>query len=181
MNTLTRTIYPSIVGLMLGVLQTGLYFQLAFTLSSGFGTYLLVTLCWLAGSALGVLVAARLAVKTGIFLLVMLAAYGVCSAVLLVAPFNTTLIPLYAVLVVVAGIYPGVFFARAASIYRAGVLFFRENNGFVLGLVLGTLLFMLLGRAALWLPPVLLTPWLLVLRPPFRDYATDIPSESSVL
>jgi hypothetical protein len=169
----TRAIYPSLIGSMLGMLQTGLYFQLAFTLSSGFGTYLLVTLCWLAGSAVGVLYVARLPVKTALFLVLALAAYSVCSAMLLLAPFDTTLVPLYVVLVTIAGIYPGVFFARAASVYKAGVLFFRENNGFILGLVLGTFLFMLLGRAALWLPPVLLAGWALVLRPPFNDSATS--------
>lgn len=177
-----RAIYPSLVGLMLGVLQTGLYFQLAFTLSSGFGTYLMVTLCWLVGSTAGVLYAARLPIKTGLFLVVALVGYGVCSALLLAAPFNTTLVPLYAVLVLVAGVYPGVFFARAASVYKAGVLFFRENNGFIVGLALGTLLFMLLGRTALWLPPVFLGACLLAVRPPLGTLATsDVSKEDGVL
>jgi hypothetical protein len=167
-----QAIYPSLVGLLLGVLQTGLYFQLAFTLSSGFGTYLLVTLCWLAGSAFGVLAAARLPVSTSVFLVVALAGYGVCSAMLLLAPFNTTLVPFYAILVLAAGVYPGVFFARAASVYKAGTLFFRENNGFIVGLALGTMLFMLLGRASLWLPPVFLAVCLLALHPPFRTVQT---------
>ena len=172
LNALARAFYPSLVGLLLGVVQNGLYFQLAFTLSSGFGTYLMVTLCWLAGSAVGVLYAARLPIRTGVFLLTTLAAYAVCSLILLVTPFNTTLLPLYAALVVAASLYPGVFFARAASVYAAGVLFFRENNGFIVGLVLGTLLFMLLGRAALWLPPVLLALCLVALRLPFADPVT---------
>jgi hypothetical protein len=168
---------------MLGVLQTGLYFQLAFTLSSGYGTYLMVTLCWLAGSVVGVLVAARLPVKTGFFLVMALAAYGITSAMLLILPFNTTLVPVYAVLVTAAGVYPGVFFARAASVYTAGVLFFRENNGFILGLALGTLLFMVLGRTALWLPPVFLAVCLVALGLPFPDHAiqTAVQKDDGVL
>ena len=52
-------LYPVGVGLLLGLLQTGLLLQLSFTLSSGFGTYLLLTVCWLTGGALGVLGLAR--------------------------------------------------------------------------------------------------------------------------
>jgi uncharacterized membrane protein YoaK (UPF0700 family) len=53
------------------------------------------------------------------------------------------------------GLYPGVFFARLSEYYRARQLFFRENNGFIIGLASGTLLFLVLGRAALWGMPVL--------------------------
>jgi hypothetical protein len=149
-------IYPSLVGLLLGLLQTGLFLQLAFTLSSSIGTFLLVTLCWLLGSALGVLYAAKLLRATGIFLWLALAAYAACVFMLNLAPFDTRLWPFYGLLIVVSGLYPGVFFARMASVYQARVLFLRENNGFILGLVLGTLLFMLVGRMALWVAPLLL-------------------------
>jgi hypothetical protein len=161
-----RTVYPALVGLMLGLLQTGLYLQLAFTLSSGFGMYLLVTLCWLLGSALGSLLLSRLQVSTRLFLMLAIGSYATCSAMLLLNPFATQLWLVYAALILLVGIYPGVFFARAALVYRAGLLFFRENNGFIVGLIVGTLLLMLLGRAALWLPPVLLAIGILVLRMP---------------
>ena len=46
--------YPALVGLLLGLLQTGLFFQLSFTMSSSIVTFLMVTLCWLLGSAVGV-------------------------------------------------------------------------------------------------------------------------------
>jgi hypothetical protein len=166
-----RAIYPVLVGLMLGVLQTGLYLQLAFTLSSGFGTYLLVTLCWLVGSALGSLYAARLPVSSGVFLTLAIAAYAGCTVLLLTVPFGTSLWYVYAALILIVGIYPGVFFARASAVYRAGVLFFRENNGFILGLILGTLLLMVLGRAALWVPPVLLAACILLLPKPAPQQA----------
>jgi hypothetical protein len=161
-----RAIYPVLVGLLLGTLQTGLYFQLTFTLSSGFGTYLLVTLCWLTGSMIGVLFATQLHLSTRAVLLLALSAYALCSLLLLMQPFNTTLFPLYGGLILLVGIYPGVFFGRAAPFYRAGVLFFRENNGFIGGLVLGTLLFMLFGRPILWIPPALLAGYLLFIGSP---------------
>ena len=151
-----RSIYPALVGLLLGTLQTGLYFQLSFTLSSGFGTYLMVTLCWLLGSMIGVLWLARQRISTLAVLLLAASAYILCCLLLLIMPFNTAFVPVYAVLIVLVGIYPGVFFARMSALYRVGVLFFRENNGFIVGLALGTLLFMLLGRPALWVSPLLL-------------------------
>ena len=153
---LVRWIYPSLVGLLLGSLQTGLYFQLSFTLSSSFTTFLMVTLCWLIGSALGVRILQGIHVALNVFLLLALLAYFACAVLLNTAPFNTQLWPLYAILIVVTGIYPGVFFARMGAIYNAGSLFFRENNGFIVGLISSTLLFLLLGRVALWLMPILI-------------------------
>src|SRR3954454_25383791 len=83
-------------------------------------------------------------------------AYALCCLLLPALPFNTTLVPLYAVLTVPLGLYPGVFFAPGSEIYGAGVLFFRKNNDFIVGLAIGMLLFTLFGRLASWIPPVLL-------------------------
>jgi hypothetical protein len=150
-----RRIYPALVGLLLGLLQTGLFFQLTFTLSSTFGTFLLVTVCWLLGSAVGVYLLAKLPLPTWVFLALALLAYGACALLLAAAPFNTTLWPLYALLVIFSGFYPGVFFARMAKFYPARTLFLWENNGFVIGLVLGTLAFLVAGRVVLWVLPLL--------------------------
>lgn len=150
-----RRWYPSLVGLLLGLLQTGLFFHLTFTLSSSFGSFLLVTLCWLIGSAGGALCFTRFNVKLNMFLLLALAAYFACAVLLGLFPFNTTLWPIYGLLIGLSGIYPGVFFARLGRVYRASDLFFRENNGFIFGLLAGTLLFMVFGRAALWVLPLL--------------------------
>jgi hypothetical protein len=150
---IARRIYPSLVGLLLGLLQTGLFLQLAFTLSSSIGTFLLVTLCWLLGSAVGVTYLAKKRWPASHYLLVALLAYAACVVMLNAAPFNTRWWPVYGLLIVLTGFYPGVFFARMSPVYRARTLFLRENNGFIVGLVLGSLLFMLLGRAALWVTP----------------------------
>jgi hypothetical protein len=145
--------YPLLVGGLLGLLQTGLFFQMTFTLSSSFGTFLLVTLCWLLGGALGVTQHTRLNHSTGVYLLLALLAYSLCGALLLILPFDTALWPLYGGLVLLMGVYPGVFFARMSAYYPARVLLTRENNGFIIGLVVGTVLFMLVGRAVLWFAP----------------------------
>jgi hypothetical protein len=146
--------YLALVGLLLGLLQTGLFFQLTFTLSSTFGTFLLVTLCWLMGGAVGVLYLTRLGAKTRAFLGVALLAYAVCGGLLALFPFETVLWPLYAALILITGFYPGVFFARMSRYFPARILFARENNGFIGGLVLGTILFMVAGRVILWALPL---------------------------
>ena len=148
--------YPLLVGLLLGSLQTGLFLQLMFTFSSGFSTYLMMTLCWLVGSAVGVSYAARWRIRTAYFLLIAMLAYLCCGLLLHFRPFDTRLWIIYAGLIVVAGVYPGVFFARMSHTYRVASLFLWENNGFILGLVVGTILYMLLGRAALWVLPILM-------------------------
>jgi hypothetical protein len=151
-----RGSYPVLVGVLLGLLQTGLFLQLSSTLSSGFNTFLLVTLCWLLGSAFGVYYAARVfPFRTNVFLVLTLVSYAGCGILLMIAPFNARLWPVYAALILLSGVYPGVFFARMSAAYRARVLFFRENNGYIAGLIAGTMLFMLVGRVALWVGPLI--------------------------
>jgi hypothetical protein len=150
-----RRMYPSLVGLLLGLLQTGLYFQLSFTLSSSYATFLMITVCWLVGSMVGILLAPKVRLGLNSFLLPGLLTYFACALLLQAAPFNTQLWIVYAALIVVIGIYPGVFFVRLGEYYSAGELFFKENNGFIAGLVGGTILFMMWGRAVLWVLPLL--------------------------
>jgi hypothetical protein len=159
---LLLSLYPSLVGLLLGLLQTGLYFQLSFTLSSSFATFLMITVCWLLGSVIGVLFAQKLRLGLNSFLALGLLTYFACALVLELAPFNTGLWIFYAALIVVTGIYPGVFFVRLGEYYSAGELFFKENNGFIAGLVSGTVLFMIVGRGVLWLLPALIATLLIL-------------------
>jgi hypothetical protein len=169
LSTVKMTVYPIMVGLMLGLLQVGLFFQLTSMLSSGFGTYLMITLCWLIGSAVGVTFGARIAPRTTYLLVLALASYGLCGFLLSRLPFETESWPAYAVLVALIGTYPGLFFARMASVYRARTLFLLENNGFIIGMVTGTLLLMLVGRVALWIAPVAVGVTLCLLREPTAD------------
>lgn len=151
-----KALYPTLVGLLLGLMQTGLFFQLSFTLSSSYGTFLLVTLSWLVGGVIGAYALARLSYPIAHFLILALVAYFACGLLIQIAPFNSALWPVYAGLVILSGLYPGVFFARMAAIYRARDVLLRENNGFIMGLVIGTLLFMLMGRGVLWILPLAL-------------------------
>jgi hypothetical protein len=158
-----RRYYPAFVGLLLGLLQTGLYFQLSFMLSSSIRTFLLVTVCWLVGSVIGIGLAKRVQVGLSAFILLALAAYFACVGLLAAAPFQTQLWPVYAALIMLTGLYPGVFFVRMGALYKARDLFFRENNGFIVGLVAGTIMYLLVGRAALWILPTVLAVGLMVI------------------
>lgn len=151
----TLLIYPGLAGLFFGLLQTGLFFQLSFGLSSGFTTFLMITLCWLSGSAVGLLLARRGQMHFNWFLGIGLLAYFACILLLNLAPFKTQFWSVYALLVTIMGIVPGIFFARMGAYFSARDLFFRENNGFIVGLIAGTLLFLLIGRVALWFAPLL--------------------------
>ena len=93
--------------------------------------------------------------RTSAFLALTLVAYAGCGVMLMIAPFNARLWPIYAALILLSGVYPGVFFAQMSADYPARVLFFRENNGFITGLIAGTILFMLVGRVALWVGPLI--------------------------
>lgn len=116
----------------------------------------MITVCWLLGSAVGIRIAKQVRWHLNGFVLLGMFAYFFCIALLGAAPFNTRLWPVYAALIMVIGLYPGVFFGRLTDYYSARQLFFRENNGFIVGLMSGTLLFLALGRAALWGMPILL-------------------------
>ena len=148
--------YPFLVGILLGWLQTGLFFQLTFTFSSGFTTYLLITLCWLAGSALGVYYLYRLPIPLNIFLLVMIGVYLLISWLVKGFPYQSQMRIIYGVLIFCTGFYPGVFFARLSRVYTTRQMFFWENNGFILGLIFCTILFMVYGGIMLWLIPCLI-------------------------
>jgi hypothetical protein len=153
---LLRWGYPLVVGVLLGLLQTGLFFQLSFTLSSSIRTFLMITVCWLWGSVIGLRLPKQAVWQMNAFVVLALLAYFACVMLLAVAPFDTELWPVYALFIVIMGLYPGVFFSRLGDYYTARTLFFWENNGFIMGMISGTLLFLLLGRSALWTLPILM-------------------------
>jgi hypothetical protein len=171
---LLHWLYPVLVGILLGLIQTGLFFQLTFTLSSSFRTFLMVTVCWLIGSVIGIRLVAHVQFPLNGFVALALLAYFTCVALLGIAPFNTHLWVVYAVLIGLTGLYPGVFFVRLGQYYPARDLFFRENNGFIIGLVSGTLLFLLIGRVALWGMPLAVAGCIMLCTPLFLRHVQSI-------
>lgn len=148
MTKLTRIIFLMTVGVLLGLIQLGLFLQLSFMLSSSYGTYLMVTLAWLLGSAIGVTKLMHLPLK--LLFVVMISGYLIINVLVTLLPAQTGLWPVYAVIISLMGLYPGAFFGQMGRYYPARILFFHENNGFILGMASGTLLFALYGHSIIW-------------------------------
>jgi hypothetical protein len=162
-----RWLYPFIAGLLFGVVQTGYFFQLTFALSSTYGTFLLVTLAWLAGSLVGLRLnrARVLSLRVGPWLCVL--PYGAALLLLGALPFHAEVWPIYGLLIAISGIFAGVFFARMGAVIQpVRWLFFAENNGFILGIVACTLAFLAWGRLTLWIVPAALAALCWLRTPP---------------
>ena len=155
-HTEQNTLYLLIVGILLGWIQTGLFFTFTLNLSSGFTTYLLITLCWLAGSVPGIHYVSHRNFSLRLLVVFMLVVYVMGLWLINQFPHQSDWWWIYAVLTIFAGIYPGTFFARLSKTVTTRHLFLWENNGFILGLIFCTILFMLYGRIVLWLIPCLL-------------------------
>ncbi|TPW19450.1 MAG: hypothetical protein FD126_2678 [Elusimicrobia bacterium] len=121
-------------GAALATLQFCLVFLLEANLSSAWTSYAAVTVSWLAGSILALLIPSplprlRLAAGAG-------ASYYLCLAILHHRPFQDPVLYIGAVTAALCGAYAGAFF-RAAFAASGDVsrLFAWENDGFVLGLL----------------------------------------------
>ncbi len=148
-------------GVHLGLLQAGYLLTLARVLSSAHATYAVVLTAWLAGSLLGLWLAvpARLAVVLGLctYMIVQIGLWGVDFAALPVVYFVPA--------VVVSGVWSGRFFAVAvARDGRTGPIFAAETDGFLLGTVMATVVYVFVGRIGLVVAPLVTGAWLLLRR-----------------
>ena len=148
-------IHPTLavlVGLWLAALQISLFLSLQLLLSSAYLTFVVVILAWIVGGAIGVWVPA------GRWTLPLMLVAGVSPylsfGLLAIAPYNTSLMGLHGLLITMTALYAGHFFQQERQYYKhIGELFFWENNGFVLGLILGVLGFVFYGRPFLYAIP----------------------------
>jgi hypothetical protein len=181
MDKSMRWLYPFTVGILFGILQTSFFIRLSFALASTFGTFLMVTLAWLAGSMVGLhLSTARYAtLKNGLAIAII--PYLVIQALLALFPFQSALWPLYAVLIITSGAFSGIFFARMGSVVKpVRHLFFAENNGFLLGIVLYSLLYLVLPQILLLFVPLLFAVLCLIITPDFASLSVvSNPSDSA--
>jgi hypothetical protein len=154
----------ALTGVLLGQLQWGVFFMLQSYLASTAVVYLLGTVCWLAGSLIGLIVPGQrgeLVWAAG-----MVAAYCVFAWLAEGHPYQLGWLPVLLLLVGVMGGYAGRFFRYRAGLFRAPKwLFFVENCGFVLGILLTVALLYHAGSSALLAAPlavaaaVLATAW----------------------
>lgn len=151
-----RWLYPFAIGLLFGFIQTGYFIRLSFALASTYGTFLMVTLAWLAGSIAGLRFNAykRIGLLSGLWLCII--PYAIALFFVNLHPFQAYWWPVYTLLIFISGSFSGLFFARMGEVIRpVRHLFFAENNGFLLGLTILPVLYLLFGQAVLWIFPTI--------------------------
>lgn len=140
-------------GLHFGILQSCLFFASQVHITATWVGFFLVVLFWMLGVIIGLRGwPAWSLIRT---LTASLAAYILLTW--LASSFDALrlYLPLYGLLVVVAGIPAGTFFRQLAGRVASGSLFLHENNGFVFGLLLGMLGFVKWGTSFMHAAPLL--------------------------
>lgn len=148
-------LYALGVGFWLASTQVAWFLALQTLATSAALTFALVTAAWLAGSLLGVWLPRAFALPA---MAATAAAPYLSLGLLKLYPYDLIWLPAHALLVASAGLYAGLFFSEQRG-SPAG-LFLWENNGFVLGLAVGTLA--AFAGSAWWLPAALGAPLLLL-------------------
>jgi len=146
-------VYVFTVGVWLAVVQVALFCSLEMLLSSALVTYLTIVCAWLVGAGLGVWI------PRGRWSVVLMwltgAAPYLVYGLLARYPFETTLVWVHGVLIVGVALFAGQFFQQERTTFRQiGALFFWENTGFTIGLIVGVVGVMLGGRGFIAAAPI---------------------------
>lgn len=134
MGNLEKTAFAFVCGLYFAVLQFAYFFLMEAFLSSQYLSYFVTLFFWLCGFLVGLSIAgdgwlAKL-------LLAGVATYYVAWSLTQAAPFSALLYPSAAACSIVSGLLPGYFFPFMGRRFRSmKSLFFHENNGFILGIL----------------------------------------------
>jgi len=147
-----RALTPWVVGVHLGLLQTGYLLGLQRTISAAHSTYALVVGAWLVGALIGL----WLRVRPSQLLTLGLAAYLVAQLALLPIGFTAESGLWWAPAIAVSGLYSGRYFTAALATGAAvGPVFSRETTGFAIGALLAFILAVTWGRLPLTSVPLL--------------------------
>jgi len=137
----TKGLYVTLFGVFFALLQTSYFFQLEIWLTAAYPAFLTITLGWLMGNIVGLRFDTTpwgKAIPLAVWLLISLGAYYLVIVLLQLFPDQRLLLPLYGVCIGLAGMLAGRFFVISRTLFSSSAkLFFMENNGFVLGWVLG--------------------------------------------
>jgi hypothetical protein len=143
-----------LIGLHLGLLQTGLLLALSRAISAAHTTYALVLTAWLAGATLGLWGRATFTALRRDLALGLLA-HGLAAVALTTTDFLALSPWWFAPAVALAGLASGRYFTAAtAAGASTSNLFARETEGFLLGAVLAAAGYAWLGRHALTAMPL---------------------------
>ncbi|RMF06672.1 MAG: hypothetical protein D6762_08970 [Candidatus Neomarinimicrobiota bacterium] len=150
-SSMREGVLPFLLGVYFGLLQNSAYFLFQCYVTATFLGYFFLTVAWLGGIWFQLQWPRPLSLSRSLGLSA--GAYGLYYILLRLIPPATPAFPVYAFLVFLMAQPAGALFRTRCNTWDTATLFFRENNGFVLGLVLGLLGFIHWGvRAPVWLP-----------------------------
>ncbi len=166
-------LYCFLSGLHFALLQFGYIYLLQIHVTATWLTFALVTLTWMVGALSGLWLKKGDA-HTGLGM--GLLGYLIVHLLTRLFPFSLAILPAAAVCILAGGFWAGRFFPfMTRRLPRTDLIFFHENNGFILGILLCFAGLTLLGRVSLlWMP--LLTGGGLALFGP-QPFTTDTAPE----
>ena len=144
-----------LTGIFFATLQISYLFSLETLLTSSILSYFSLLFCWFFGAIIGLKFFKFM--NQRILLILSVLSYYLFFVVLIFNKFNTKLLPFYIFLITASSIYAGYFFPFQSKFFKKiNYLFFMENNGFILGILISYILFMLYGLSFLVLFPVII-------------------------
>src|SRR5262245_18681840 len=169
----------ALTGVLLGQLQWGVFFLLQSSLASTAVVYLLGTICWLLGSLIGLVVRGERGELW--WAAAMIGAYYGFAALAIGHPYQLGWLAVLLPLIALMGCYAGRFFRYRARFFAAPKwLFFTENCGFVLGIVLTFAALFSMGSSALLTAPLVVSVLVLGTAAALRLHPAGARSASSV-
>ncbi|MFQ6604617.1 MAG: spermidine synthase [Fidelibacterota bacterium] len=138
-------------GVHFGILQSAIYFIILCNVTATFIGYFAMVLAWVGGVVLSLQERVRLSYRTSLF--VSCGAYYFLLGLTGFLPPYHGLIPIIALLIGLIAFPAGTFFKYFAGQTTPYRIFFHENNGFIIGNLLGLLFFLIFGiRLMYWAP-----------------------------
>lgn len=157
-SRMTSIAHVAAMGLLFAVLQAGFFFELQLRLTAAYPSYLTVTLAWLLGSVAGLWLGRKAEGASGLvgWMAASLAGYYLVLVLLRAFPYKIEALPVMGILIGVCGIQAGHFFGANRSLFESSSsLFLWENNGFLLGWVVGYAGYVAFGTLFHWISPAL--------------------------
>ncbi len=163
--------YTTLMGVMFALIQTGYFFHLSMWVTSAYPGFLTVTVCWLGGGVFGLYFSGKEKIsifespmKNIYFLCASLTAYYLSYILCNLKPFILETLIAHGLLVIISGAQAGFFFGTGKAMFKkVSTLFFMENNGFILGWIVGFGGFVLWGTLFTLSAPLLTFTIILIL------------------
>lgn len=141
------------LGIYFALVQFAYFFLLEVYLSSRALPFFICLFFWLAGFLGGLNLKKKQAMK--VLLIAGTAAYYAAMLLTRIYPFQYQILPVIGLCIAISALLPGYYFPWAAQQFStARQLFFHENNGFILGILISLLWALFAGQALLMVSPL---------------------------